>query len=90
MPRASILWLARAVKVERPFAPRLHLDNAQLIQLFRNDLVAQVEEVLSKRYPDQNLSRVVKAIAARCNAAEAVDQAHGRSQTATAGMKVRL
>jgi len=75
--------------------PRLLLQDyveqeKQLIQLFRNDLVAQVEEVLSQRYPDQNLSRVVKALAARCNAAEAVDQAQGRSQTITAGMKVRL
>ena len=29
MPCASIIWLARAVKVERPFAPRLHLDCAR-------------------------------------------------------------
>ena len=26
MPRASILWLAPAVKVERSFTPHLHLD----------------------------------------------------------------
>ena len=25
----AIVWLARAVKVERPFAPRLHLDCAR-------------------------------------------------------------
>ena len=29
VPRALIIWLARAVKVERPFALRLHLDRAR-------------------------------------------------------------
>lgn len=75
--------------------PRLLLQDyveqeKQLFQLFRNDLVAQVEEVLSQRYPDQNLNRVVKAIAARCNATSAASQAQSRSQEMNSAMKVRF
>lgn len=75
--------------------PRLLLQDyieqeKQLFQLFRNDIVAQVEEVLSQRYPEQNLSRVVKAIAARCNSTGAVNQGQSRSQEMASGMKVRL
>jgi len=62
----------------------------QLFRLFRIDLVAQVEEVLSQKFPDQNMSRVTKAIAARCNAAGSVDQPQERSQTTAAGVKVRM
>ncbi len=29
MPRASIIWLAHAVKVVRPAVPRLHLDRVR-------------------------------------------------------------
>jgi hypothetical protein len=29
VPRAFIIWLVRAVKVERPATPRLHLDCAR-------------------------------------------------------------
>ena len=29
VPRASIIWLARAVNVVRPAAPRLHIDRAR-------------------------------------------------------------
>lgn len=75
--------------------PRLLLQDyveqeKQLFRLFRNDLVAQVEEVLSQRFPDQNLSRVAKAIAARCNPAFVVHQPQARSQTTVPGVKVRL
>lgn len=75
--------------------PRLLLQDyveqeKQLFQLFRNDLVAQVEEVLSRKFPDQNLSRVTKAISARCNAVGGVDQPPAISQATTTGVKVRL
>jgi len=75
--------------------PRLLLQDyveqeKQLFRLFRSDLVAQVEEVLSQKFPDQNMSRVTKAIAARCNAAGGVNQPQERSQTTAAGVKVRM
>lgn len=37
-----------------------------VLQLFRKDIEATVEENLSEKFPNQNHSRVVRAIAARC------------------------
>lgn len=37
-----------------------------VLQLFRKDIEATVEENLSEKFPRQNHSRVVKAISARC------------------------
>ena len=37
-----------------------------VLQLFRKDIEATVEENLSEKFPDQNHSRVVWAISARC------------------------
>ncbi|MGH7977713.1 MAG: hypothetical protein ACREC8_13780, partial [Limisphaerales bacterium] len=37
-----------------------------VLQLFRKDIEATVEENLSERFPGQNHSRVVRAISARC------------------------
>jgi hypothetical protein len=36
------------------------------LQLFRKDIEATVEENLTEKFPGQNHSRVVRAIAARC------------------------
>ena len=37
-----------------------------VLQLFRKDIEATVEEKLSEKFPSQNHSRVVRAISARC------------------------
>jgi hypothetical protein len=37
-----------------------------VLQLFRKDIEASVEEKLSEKFPSQNHSRVVRAISARC------------------------
>jgi hypothetical protein len=37
-----------------------------VLQLFRKDIEATVEENLSEKFPGQNHSRVVRAISARC------------------------
>ena len=37
-----------------------------VLQLFRKDIEATVEENLSEKFPNQNHSRVVRAISARC------------------------
>ena len=37
-----------------------------VLQLFRKDIEATVEEKLSEKFPSQNNSRVVRAISARC------------------------
>jgi hypothetical protein len=45
-----------------------HVENeCRVLEAFRHDLEASVEEVLAEKYPGENFSRVVKAISAQCN-----------------------
>lgn len=44
-----------------------------VLQLFRKDIEATVEENLSEKFPGQNHSRVVKAISARCGSQPPVE-----------------
>ena len=44
-----------------------------VLQLFRKDIEATVEENLSEKFPNQNHSRVVRAISARCGNQSAVE-----------------
>jgi len=44
-----------------------------VLQLFRKDIEATVEENLSEKFPGQNHSRVVRAISARCGNQTAVE-----------------
>ncbi|MGH7953796.1 MAG: hypothetical protein ACREFE_18005 [Limisphaerales bacterium] len=44
-----------------------------VLQLFRKDIEATVEENLSERFPGQNHSRVVRAISARCESQAPVE-----------------
>jgi hypothetical protein len=44
-----------------------------VLQLFRKDIEATVEENLSEKFPNQNHSRVVRAISARCGNQVAVE-----------------
>ena len=44
-----------------------------VLQLFRKDIEATVEESLSEKFPNQNHSRVVRAISARCGNQAAVE-----------------
>jgi|SRR5882724_12041724 len=45
-----------------------HVENeCRVLEAFRHDLEASVEEVLAEKYPGENYSRVVKAISAQCS-----------------------
>jgi hypothetical protein len=44
-----------------------------VLQLFRKDIEATVEENLSEKFPNQNHSRVVRAISARCGSQVTVE-----------------
>ena len=44
-----------------------------VLQLFRKDIEATVEENLSEKFPNQNHSRVVRAISARCGNQAAIE-----------------
>jgi hypothetical protein len=47
---------------------RNYVENeCRVLDLFKHDLEANVEEVLAEKYPGENFSRVVKAISARCS-----------------------
>lgn len=45
-----------------------HVENeCRVLEAFRHDLEASVEEVLTEKFPGENISRVVKAISAQCS-----------------------
>lgn len=60
-----------------------------VLQLFRKDIEATVEENLSERFPGQNHSRVVRAIGARCETQAAVEK-NAPAEKATKSLKIRL
>jgi hypothetical protein len=60
-----------------------------VLQLFRKDIEATVEENISKRFPGQNHSRVVKAISARCESQATVETNTSHEKTAR-NVKIRL
>jgi len=56
-----------------------------VLQLFRKDIEAAVEENLSKRFPGRNHSRVVRAISARCG-----NQASVESETEKPAPSIKM
>lgn len=60
-----------------------------VLQMFRKDIEATVEENLSKKFPDQNHSRVVRAISARCESQPTVETNTLHEKTAR-NVKIRL
>lgn len=59
-----------------------------VLQLFRQDMEATVAENLSEKFPNQDHSRVVKAISARCVSQMPVEQ-NVPSEKQTANVKIR-
>jgi hypothetical protein len=58
-----------------------------VLQLFRKDIEATVEENLSEKLPGQNHSRVVRAISARCGNQEPVES---EKEKPTKSVKIRM
>lgn len=58
-----------------------------VLQLFRKDIEATVEENLSERFPGQNHSRVVRAISARC---ETQAPAEAEKEKSARSVKIRM
>jgi isochorismate hydrolase len=58
-----------------------------VLQLFRKDIEATVEESLSEKFPGQNHSRVVRAISARCGNQVAVE---GEKEKQSRSVKIRM
>jgi hypothetical protein len=58
-----------------------------VLQLFRKDIEATVEEKLSEKFPSQNHSRVVRAISARC---ESQVPAESEKEKPAKSVKIRM
>jgi len=58
-----------------------------VLQLFRQDIEATVEAMLAEKFPGQNLSRVVRAISARCGNQMPVE---GANERPARSVKIRL
>jgi hypothetical protein len=68
-----------------------HIENEKTIhQLFRKEIEATVEESLSEKYQGQDMSRVVRAVGARCNKQTPVVLTNDRSHTITHNAKIRF
>ena len=59
----------------------------EVLQLFRKDIEATVEENLAEKFPGQNHSRVVRAISARCHEQTPVE---GEKQKPSTSIKIRV
>ena len=58
-----------------------------VLQLFRKDIEATVEEKLSEKFPSQNHSRVVRAISARCETQAPVES---EKENPAKSVKIRM
>ncbi|MGA2279437.1 MAG: hypothetical protein ABSG80_03955 [Verrucomicrobiota bacterium] len=61
-----------------------------VLQFFRKDIEATVEESLSEKFPRQNHSRVVRAISARCENPATTESQKIEGQKIAKSVKVRL
>jgi len=62
----------------------------RVLQMFHKDIEATVEQTLAEKFPDQDNSRVVKAISARCGAKVSAKNENAPAQKQTRGVKVRF
>ncbi|MDX1951071.1 MAG: hypothetical protein SFY81_02740 [Verrucomicrobiota bacterium] len=68
-----------------------HLDNEKnILQLFRKDIQATVEETLAAKYPGENLSRVVKAVDDRCQCGESTLRRNDQTKTIKSAVRIRF
>lgn len=68
-----------------------YLENErQVLQLFRKDIEATVEETLAEKFPGENHSRVVKAISARCGNQKSAEGQNVRGEKVARNVRVRF
>jgi len=68
-----------------------YVENERAIhQLFRKEIEATVEESLSEKHPGKNLSRVVKAVGARCDKQTPTATRNDRTHAITSNVKIRF
>ncbi len=65
-------------------------NECQVLELFKHDLEARIEEVLAEQYPGENLTRVVKAVSAQCADGVSSDAPKIQTQKTGHGVKVRF
>lgn len=61
-----------------------------VLQLFRQDIEASVEETLAEKFPGQDHSRVVKAISARCGKEISANNGHSPSEKQAKNVRIRF
>jgi hypothetical protein len=61
-----------------------------VLQFFRQDIEASVEETLAEKFPGQDHSRVVKAISARCGKQISPSNGHSPSEKQAKNVRIRF
>lgn len=61
-----------------------------VLEMFKQDIAASVEQTLAEKFPEMDCSRVVRAISARCGAQALTKNENAPSQKQTRSVKVRL
>jgi hypothetical protein len=68
-----------------------HLDNERaILRLFRKDIEATVEEMVTEKYPGENMSRVIRAVGARCQCEKPLSEENNRSHAIGTKMKIQF
>jgi hypothetical protein len=68
-----------------------YLENERrVLQMFREDIEATVEETLAEKFPGENHSRVVKAISARCGNQKSAEGQNVRGEKVARNVRIRF
>ena len=68
-----------------------HLENEKrILEMFRTDIQATVEETLAEKFPGENYGRVVKAISARCKTRAAGERQNTPSEKQGKNVRIRF
>jgi hypothetical protein len=65
-------------------------NESKILEAFKRDLEASVEEILAEKYPGENFSRVVKAISAQCGYSHPGNAQNIRPAKPARGVKIRF
>lgn len=65
-------------------------DERRVLQMFREDIEATVEETLAEKFPGENHSRVVKAISARCGNQKSAEGQNVRGEKVAKNVQIRF
>jgi hypothetical protein len=75
--------------------PRLllqdHLENERaILELFRRNIEATVQQLLTENYPGENVNRVVKAVGVRCSCNRSTARSSPRAETRSRNIRIRF